>query len=118
VGGSQAIGLSSGSRNSVDVDVAPLMPFDYWDGVGLQHVSAIMTTLTDYDSKIDALRRYRKAKGKRRAVIEHTANAPWRATLQMGDEECSFTLSGNEIASLFSEFSDIKGVRDLFADEL
>lgn len=64
------------------------------------------------------LMRYRKANGKRRAIIEHTANAPWRVMLQIDDDECSFTLSGNEIASLFSEFSDIKGVRDLFVDEL
>ena len=77
-----------------------------------------MTTISDYNSKIDALRRYRKTKGRKRAIIEHAPTDPWRVTLYIADEEYSFALTGNEIASLFSEFSDIKAVKDLFVDEL
>ena len=77
-----------------------------------------MTTLTDYNAKVEAIREWRVAKQPRHHGIECPENAPCRVTLRSTAGEFDFTLDGNELASLLSDFADISSVRDLFVDLL
>lgn len=77
-----------------------------------------MTMITEYKAKVEAIRRYRAATGKRRASIARPENAPWQITLSSAASDDSFTLAGNELVGLLADFSDVASVQDLFTDQL
>ncbi len=70
--------------------------------------------LQDYKDKVEIIRRYRAAKDKR-AEFTEAVNAPSHVELSIDGELYTFTLSGNEMAWLLSDFANITSIHDLFS---
>jgi hypothetical protein len=73
--------------------------------------------IKEFSKKVEAIRQYRASKdGAKKANLMSGVNAPTAVELHFGSETRVFTLSGNEMASLLSEFPDINSINDLFAN--
>jgi hypothetical protein len=66
-----------------------------------------------YEEKVRLIRRYSSATAKR-AKLTASVNEPLRVELYLDQEQHTFTLSGNEMASLLSEFPSVTSIDDLF----
>lgn len=72
--------------------------------------------IKEFSKKVEAIRQYRASKdGAKKAKLMSGVNAPTAVELHFESETRVFTLSGNEMASLLSEFPDINSINDLFA---
>lgn len=70
--------------------------------------------LEDYKEKVEIIRRYRAAKDKR-VELTHGVNAPSHVEVSIDGKLYTFTLSGNEMAWLFSDLPDMKSMDHLFS---
>jgi len=70
--------------------------------------------IDDYDKKVETISRYRIAKDKKTEVLRRE-NMLVQVKLCFDGEYYDFTLSGNEMAQLLSDFNDIDSIDDLFS---
>jgi hypothetical protein len=69
--------------------------------------------------KVDVIRRYRTAPGSRQtgAKITEVTDKPFRIELPVDDQIYTFTLTGNELVHLLSEFA-VNNIGELFATSM
>jgi hypothetical protein len=69
--------------------------------------------ITNYPAKEDIIRRYRNSQIKQKAIVTESVNRPFRIELNCDGETFSFSLTGNELVHLLSEFA-VNNINELF----